>query len=117
MIMKRFVLVGLMVFLCGFVVNTRTVTGTSTTIATADNDFVILHTGAAATYTLGTVSDGFSCRVVNHGTGNITFSGAVTVANGQTITVLGRSASEMLPGVNGNSITLVRIGGVWRGAF
>jgi hypothetical protein len=112
--MKKIFGLFLIVFLSGFVVNTRTVTGTSTTIATGDNDFVILHTGAAATYTLGTVSDGFSCRVVNHGTGNITFSGAVSTASGQTINILPFSAGEIVPGQIGNQITLCRISGVWR---
>lgn len=115
--MKRFSLSILFLFSIGlmaFTVPTRTVTGTSTTVASSDDGLVILHTGAAATYTLGTVSDGFSCTIANHGTGNITFSSAITTATGQTITVLSRSSGEFVPGQIGNSITLVRIGGVWR---
>ena len=92
----------------------RTVTGTSTTVASGDDNYVIVHTGAAATYTLGTVSDGFSCRIVNHGTGAVTFSAGITTANGQTITVLPKSNGEIVPGQIGNQITLAKIDGVWR---
>jgi hypothetical protein len=115
--MKRFslsIIFLISIGLMAFSVLNRTVTGTSTTIASTDDNYVILHTGAAATYTLGTVSDGFSCTVANHGTGVITFSSAITTANGQTITVLSNSAGSFVPGQIGNSITLVKIGGVWR---
>lgn len=96
------------------VLSTRTVTGTSTSIVTADDNYVILHTGAAATYTLDTVSDGFSCKIVNHGTGNITFSSSITTANGQNITVLSNSSGLIIPGQISNTITLLKIGGIWR---
>lgn len=94
----------------------RTVTGTSTTISSSDDNYLIVHTGAAATYTLGTVSNGFSCKVVNHGTGNITFTvtGGITTANGQAITILPFSNGEIYPGQIGNQITIAYIGGVWR---
>lgn len=91
----------------------RVVTG-NTTIATADNDHVIVHTGAAATYTLGSVSDGFSVKIANHGTGSITFSAAITTASGQSITVLTNSSGLLEPGIVGNTITIARISGVWR---
>ncbi|CAN1553093.1 hypothetical protein MCERE19_02251 [Spirosomataceae bacterium] len=106
----------LILILClGFVaIPNRTVSGTSTTIVTGDDNAVIIHTGAAATYTLGTVSDGFSCKIANHGTGNITFSAGITTANGQTITILPQSNGEIVPGQIGNQINIARIGGVWR---
>lgn len=102
------------VLLSSSAINNRTVTGTSTTVASTDDGYVILHTGAAATYTLGTVIDGFSCKIVNHGTGAVTFSGAITTANGQTITALPNSNGEIVPGQIGNQINIAKIGGVWR---
>ena len=92
----------------------RTVSA-STTIGTSDDNGFVTNTGAAVTFTLGTVSNGFSCTVANHGTGNVTFSGAITVANGQTITVLPKSASSIEPNIIGNSITLFYDGTTWRG--
>jgi hypothetical protein len=94
--------------------STRTVTTSSASITSADDAYVILHTGPAASYTLGTVSDGFSCKIVNHGTGDITLSAGVTTGNGQTITVLTNSSGLFTPGQIGNTITIARIGGVWR---
>lgn len=113
--MKKTLFVILSILLISFSsVNNRTVTGTSTSIVTADDGYVILHTGASATYTLGSVTNGFSCKVINHGTGDITFSGSITTANGQTITVLPKSNGEFIPGQIGNQITIAKIGGVWR---
>lgn len=112
--MKKSILVLLIGLLSAFTILNRSVTGSTTTIASGDDNYLIVHTGPAATYTLGTVSDGFSCTVVNHGTGNITFSAGITTANGQTITVLPASNGEIVPGQIGNKITIAYIGGVWR---
>ena len=92
----------------------RTVSA-STTIGSGDDTGFVTNTGGSVTFTLGTVSSGFSCTVVNHGTGIITFSGSVTVANGTTITTLSKSASEILPNQIGNSINLFYDGTTWRG--
>ena len=96
-------------------INTRTVTGTTATIVTADDGYIILHTGAAATYTLGTVSDGFSCKIVNHGTGEITFSTAIfTGSTGHSTTKLSNYFTILEPDKIGNSIQITKIGGDWR---
>lgn len=114
--MKKVLGIILCVFMMAFAtVNTRTVTGTTATIAAADDGYVILHTGAAATYTLGTVSDGFQCRIVNHGTGEITFSAAVlTGSTGHSTTKLSNYHTVFEPEKIGNSIELTKIGGNWR---
>lgn len=91
----------------------RTVSANTTIVSGDDGGFVI-NTGAAVTFTLGTVSSGFTCTVVNQGTGNITISSDVTVANGQTITIIPKSASGIEPGILGNSIRLI-YDGTWRG--
>lgn len=112
--MKKSILVLLVGLFSAFTILNRSVSTSTATIASGDDNYLIVHTGPAATYTLGTVSDGFSCTVVNHGTGAITFSAAITTANGQTITVLPRSNGEIVQGQIGNKITLARISGVWR---
>jgi hypothetical protein len=112
--MKKLFSLFIFFVLCSFAVPTRTVSTTTATIATADDNFVIVHTGAAATYTLGTVSAGFSCTVLNHGTGNITFSTNIRTTNTQTVTILTNYSSQMMPGTIGNSIQLLYDGAVWR---
>lgn len=112
--MKKLCLLFFFFALCSFAVPTRTVSTTTATIASSDDNFVIVHTGAAATYTLGTVSAGFSCTVLNHGTGNITFSTNIRTTNTQTVTVLTNYSSQMMPGTIGNSIRLLYDGAVWR---
>lgn len=112
--MKKSIFLLCFVFFGFSVILNRTVTGTTATVASGDDNYLIVHTGAAATYTLSSVSDGFSCIIANHGTGAITFSAAITTANGQTITVLPMSNGEIVPGQIGNKITIARIGGVWR---
>jgi len=112
--MKKLFSIFAIFFLFAFTIPTRTVSTTSTTIASGDDGYVIIHTGANATYTLGTVSSGFTCNIVNHGTGNITFSGNIRTANAQNITVLTYYSSEINPGVVGNSIRLLYDGSVWR---
>lgn len=87
----------------------------NTTIGTSDNDGFVINTGAAVTFTLGTVASGFSCTVVNQGTGNVTLSSAVRVSSGQTITVIRNSPSEINPDILGNSLRLVFDGTTWRG--
>ena len=105
----------LLILLMSFhAVPVRTVSA-STTIGTGDDTGFVTNTGAAVTFTLGSVSSGFSCTVANHGTGIITFSGGITVANGQTITVLPKAASGIEPGIVGNSIRLFYDGTTWRG--
>lgn len=110
----RFTALMIVLLMSAVAINNRVVSGTSTTVASGDDGYVIVHTGAAATYTLDGVSDGFSCKIVNHGTGSITFSGAITTASGQTITVLRMSNGEITPGQIGNQITIAKIAGVWR---
>jgi hypothetical protein len=112
--MKKLTLILSIFLLSTIVIPYRTVTGTSTTIAPGDDNFVIIHTGGSATYTLGTVADGFSCTIVNHGTGNIILTQSITTANGQTVTVVNRSNGEIIPGQIGNKIRISRINGVWR---
>lgn len=92
----------------------RSVSANTTISSTDDNGFVI-NTGAAVTFTLGSVSSGFTCTVVNQGTGNITLSSGVTVANSQTITIIPKSASGIEPGILGNSLRLIYDGSTWRG--
>lgn len=108
----------LLLFLIGSMsfnfVPVRTVSA-STTIVSGDDTGYVVNTGGAVTFTFGTVSAGFTCTISNHGTGNVTFSGPVTVANGTTITVLPKGATEFLPNVKGNSINLLYDGSVWRG--
>ncbi len=105
----------LFVFASAFtLVPVRTSSG-ATTITTSDNDGVVIHTGAASTYTLGTVSSGFSCTIINHGTGAITLSGAVTVANGRTTTTIPASRGEITPSNISNSLVLIYDGTNWRG--
>ena len=87
----------------------------NTTIVTGDDNGFVINTGGAVTFTLGTVSSGFTCTVINQGTGNITLSSGVTVANGQTITIIPKSASGIEPGIIGNSIRLIFEGTTWRG--
>ena len=112
--MKKLFSLLIFVFFSAFTIPTRTVSTTTATISTGDDGYVIIHTGAAATYTLGSVSSGFSCTVVNHGTGSITFSTNIRTTNTQNITVLTNYSSEMMPGTIGNSIRLLYDGSVWR---
>ena len=68
----------------------------------------IINTGAATTYTLPVAS---TCRgreyvIANHGTGDITFATAITVANGVTITTLSNVAGT-------NNITIQSDGTTW----
>lgn len=88
---------------------------TSTTIAQSDDTGFVTHTGSTATYTLGTVSAGFSCTIENMGIGIITFSQGITVGNGKTLTTLGFSRNTMTPDGFGNSITIHWDGTAWRG--
>lgn len=110
---KLFVLFVFFLF-SSFTIPTRTVSTTTATIVTGDDGYVIIHTGAAATYMLGTVSSGFSCTVVNHGTGSITFSSNIKTTNTQTITVLTNYSSQMMPGIISNSLRLLYDGSSWR---
>lgn len=104
----------LLLILCSFTAATiRTVSG-STSITTADDNNIIVATGGNATYTLGTVSSGFTTTVINHGTGVITFSAAITVGGGKTITTLTKYPAEMQPGWIGNTIHLAFDGTTWR---
>jgi hypothetical protein len=114
--MKKFLGFGILFFLMSAtLIDNRVVSTSSTTVAPTDDGYVILHTGPAATYTLGTtVANGFSCKVVNHGTGAVTFNVGITTANGQTITRLPPSNGEINPGQIGNQITIARIANVWR---
>lgn len=112
--MKKLFAIFSILFLCSFFVPTRTVSTTTATISSSDDGYVVIHTGAAASYTLGTVSSGFKVTIVNHGTGNITFSTTVKTTNTQTITVLSNYSSQMMPGVVGNSIDLLFDGTSWR---
>lgn len=97
-----------------FPVPVRTVTANTTITSTDDNGFVI-NTGAAVTFTLGSVSAGFSCKIINQGTGSITLSTPVTVGNSQTITIIPKSASGLEPGIKGNTLEIVFDGTSWRG--
>lgn len=110
--MKTLILV-FVFYVCSSFINIRTVSS-NTTITSTDNDGIVMNTGGAVTFTLGSVSSGFSCSVVNNGTGNITFSSGITVANGQTITVLTKSATEISPGLIGNKIRIFYNGSTWR---
>lgn len=103
------------ILLMGFTVAPVRGVSSSTTIVTGDDSGFVVNTGGAVTFTLGTVSAGFTTTVVNNGTGLITFSSAVTVANGQTITELSNSAGAIMPGTKGNSIRLFYDGTLWRG--
>jgi hypothetical protein len=105
-----FILISLMSFSAAPV---RSVSA-NTTIVTGDDNGFVINTGGTVTFTLGTVSSGFTTTIVNQGTGNITLSSAVTVASGQTITVIPKSASGIEPGILGNSIRLI-YDGTWRG--
>jgi hypothetical protein len=94
---------------------TRTVSS-STVIMLTDDLGTIVNTGGNVTFTLSAgLLSGFSCTIYNHGTGNIVFSLPITVANGQTITILPKSASGIEPGIIGNSIRISYDGSVWRG--
>jgi hypothetical protein len=111
--MKKLIL-GLIVYLCCAFVPVRNVSS-STTITSSDDGGIVVNTGGSATFTLGSVSSGFSCVVSNHGTGIVTFSGSITVANGKTITTLTNNRTEFNPNGLGNSIQLWYDGTTWRG--
>lgn len=114
--MKTLLIISLiLISLSSFTVAPVRTVSANTTIITSDNEGFVINTGAAVTFTLGTVSNGFTCTIVNQGTGNITLSSAVTVANGQTITIIPKTASGIEPGIVGNSIRLVFDGTIWRG--
>lgn len=105
----------LLLIFCSFTLaSVRSVTG-NTSIVTADDNNIVVATGSNATFTLSSVSSGFSVTIINHGTGTITFSGAIYVGGGKTITTLGNYPAEMLPGWQGNTIRLVYDGTTWRG--
>jgi type IV secretory pathway TrbL component len=105
----------LLLFFCSFTVATiRTVSG-STSIVTADDNNIVVATGGNATFTLSAVSAGFSTTIINHGTGTVTFSTAVSVGGGKTITTLGNYPAEMRPGWVGNTIRICYDGTTWRG--
>ena len=113
--MKNLFVLLALVFLCCTSVPFRNVTA-NTSITTADDGGIITNTGGAITVSFGTVSSGFTCTVNNFGTGVLTFGSAVTVGNGQTITLLPKYSTEFNPGIhNGNSIRLFYDGSVWRG--
>lgn len=87
----------------------------NTTISSTDDGGFIINTGAAVTFTLSSVSTGFTCTIINQGTGNITLSSSVTVANSRTITIIPKSATSIEPGILGNSLRLIYDGSTWRG--
>jgi hypothetical protein len=84
----------------------RSGTGAYTVLAT---DYVVINTGAAATWTMPAASGcaGRIYNLLNHGTGNITLSAAVTTASGTTTTTLGSAAGA-------NSFEIISDGSVWR---
>lgn len=112
--MKTLFALLLITFFSFIAVPVRTVSA-STTIVSGDDTGFVTNTGGAVTFTLGTVSSGFSCTVSNHGTGIITFSAPITVANSTTITTLSKSATEITPNQIGNKIRLYYDGTTWRG--
>lgn len=75
----------------------------------AANDYVIIHTGAAVTWTLPdpTTCAGRVYRLINHGTGSVTLSRNVTTNNGGTINSLGTAAAN-------NTVEIMSDGSVWR---
>ena len=83
----------------------RSGTGAYTITAT---DYVVINTGAATSWTLPdpTTCAGRIYRLVNHGTGNITMSRAVTTASGSTTTTLSNGGN--------NFIEIMSDGTVWR---
>ncbi len=111
--MKHLALI-LFMFLFNSLLAIRTVSG-NTSIVTDDDTDIVVATGGNATFTLTSVSSGFTCVIVNHGTGTVTFSTPVYVGGGKTITTLGNYPAEMRPGWVGNTITLAYDGTVWRG--
>jgi hypothetical protein len=84
----------------------RSGTGAYTLLAT---DYVVINTGAAATWTMPAASScaGRIYRLLNQGTGNITLSAAVTTASGTTTTTLGSAAGS-------NAFEIISDGSVWR---
>ena len=84
----------------------RSGTGAYTVLAT---DYAVINTGAAATWTMPAASTcaGRIYRLLNHGTGNITLSAAVTTANATTTTTLGNAAGS-------NAFEIISDGSVWR---
>lgn len=84
----------------------RSGTGAYTVLAT---DYVVINTGAAATWTMPAASSctGRIYRLINHGTGNITLSAAVTTANATTTTTLTFAAGS-------NFFEILSDGTVWR---
>ena len=111
--MKNLLVIIVAICLSSFIIPTRVIS-TSTTITTSDDNGVVINTGGAVTYTLGTVSSGFTCTIVNQGTGSITFSTGIKTDNNNTITVLDKSSSSMSAGVVGNSVRLLFDGTIWR---
>lgn len=112
--MKILILLTFILLMSFVTVPVRSVSS-ATTIVTGDDSGFVVNTGGAVTFTLGTVSAGFTTTIVNNGTGVITFSSAVTVGNGQTITQLSNSAGAIMPGTKGNSIRIFYDGTLWRG--
>jgi hypothetical protein len=99
--------------LCSSFASIRSVSG-ATSVTTSDDNNIVIATGSDATFTLGTVSNGFTVTLINHGTGTITFSQNVYVGGGKTITTLGNYPAEMQPGWVGNTIQLCYDGTTWR---
>ena len=75
----------------------------------AASDYVVINTGAAATWTLPdpTTCAGRIYRLVNHGSGNITLSRSVTTSNGGSTTTLNTGATS-------NTAEIMSDGSVWR---
>jgi hypothetical protein len=85
------------------------------TITNSHDNQTIINTGGACTYTLSASTTNFVCNVVNQGTGDITFSTAVTIKPGATTTTLSPNPSEILPNAIGHKLKLHRdSGGIWR---
>jgi hypothetical protein len=84
----------------------RSGTGNYTLLTT---DYVVINTGAAATWTLPAASSctGKMYRLLNHGTGNVTLSIAVNTANATTTTNLAFAAGT-------NYSEIISDGTAWR---
>ena len=83
------------------------VINSSYTLLATDN--VLINIGAAVTWTLpaANTAGGRTYRLVNQGSGNVTLSQAVTIANGVTTTTIGNAAGS-------NSFEIISDGTVWR---
>jgi len=103
---KSFLFLTLLISLMSFLTIPVRNVSASTTITSADDGGVVTNTGGAVTFTLGTVSSGFSCTINNQGTGDITLSTAVTVHNGKTVTTIGRHSTEITSNGVGNKLRI-----------